>query len=337
MLRECIGSVLSQTRPVQEVIVVNDGSTDDTDAVVKSFGSNIQLIAKANGGKASALNCGIAQSTSDYIWICDDDDIAAPDGAEHLASVLDIDDAIGFAYGTYRSFCDTAFGRSYSSPIWWAYDKEPNINIRFLEGMFTPLNAVMARRSLFMKTGPLSRGVNSIAGLRHGDRLSRGTKAVCVPKVIFSLREHNGMRGTAREPFAADKVLEKWPVYDRKILSRVREEFHLEEFAPTFALNWDSGLRNALPFFSEPAYSQDAPCGTRLSTICAMPQSWARLRRRSKNSSWLKGGFQGNLTRGRRSSGSNAHPLPDKRIWPRYYFCNVPSTGLARPFPVSKR
>src|ERR1700722_2884157 len=104
MLRARFDSILAQSRPMQEIIVVNDGSTDDTENVVKSYGDRVKLISKTNGGKSSALNSALARCTADYIWIFDDDDIAAPDSIDRLAEAMDIDSTIDYAYGTYQNF-----------------------------------------------------------------------------------------------------------------------------------------------------------------------------------------------------------------------------------------
>jgi glycosyltransferase involved in cell wall biosynthesis len=73
-LHEAIDSVLSQTYPNHEVIVVDDGSTDETWTVIQSYGSHVRGIRKENGGVASALNCGVRESTGDYIaWLSHDD------------------------------------------------------------------------------------------------------------------------------------------------------------------------------------------------------------------------------------------------------------------------
>ena len=73
-LREAIDSALSQTYPRHEIIVVDDGSTDKTWALIESFGSVVRGIRKENGGVASALNCGIQQASGDYIaWLSHDD------------------------------------------------------------------------------------------------------------------------------------------------------------------------------------------------------------------------------------------------------------------------
>jgi glycosyltransferase involved in cell wall biosynthesis len=75
-LQEAIDSALSQTYRDIEVIVVNDGSTDQgqTEEIVKTYGSKIRYFCKENGGVASALNLGIRNMTGEYFsWLSHDD------------------------------------------------------------------------------------------------------------------------------------------------------------------------------------------------------------------------------------------------------------------------
>lgn len=75
-LADAINSALNQTYPNIDVIVVNDGSTDDgvTEKVALSYGEKIRYIKKDNGGVSSALNVGIEASVSEWImWLSHDD------------------------------------------------------------------------------------------------------------------------------------------------------------------------------------------------------------------------------------------------------------------------
>lgn len=76
-IKNAINSVLEQTYKNYEVIVVNDGSTDngETEKIVKSFGKKIKYYLKENGGVASALNYGISKAKGDYVsWLSHDDE-----------------------------------------------------------------------------------------------------------------------------------------------------------------------------------------------------------------------------------------------------------------------
>lgn len=79
-----IESALAQTHPAQ-VIVVDDGSTDESRKVIQSFEKDIETIFKANGGQASALNAGFAKAIGDLIFFLDADDMLEPNA---VADVL---------------------------------------------------------------------------------------------------------------------------------------------------------------------------------------------------------------------------------------------------------
>jgi glycosyltransferase involved in cell wall biosynthesis len=74
-----VQSALSQTYPYMEIIIVDDGSTDDTKGVIKQFENQVTYIYKENGGPASARNIGIQLSTGEYIAFLDADDYCMPD------------------------------------------------------------------------------------------------------------------------------------------------------------------------------------------------------------------------------------------------------------------
>ena len=79
---EAIESVLAQTHPVAECVVVDDGSTDATAEVVGRFGAPVRLIRQANAGVATARNRGAAESAARYVAFLDADDAWKPDKLE---------------------------------------------------------------------------------------------------------------------------------------------------------------------------------------------------------------------------------------------------------------
>ncbi len=87
-LPETIESVLNQTYPCMEIIVVNDGSTDNTEEVLESYIGKIKYIYKENGGPGSAVNAGIMAATGKYIARIDDDDLFLPEKLEHQVGMF---------------------------------------------------------------------------------------------------------------------------------------------------------------------------------------------------------------------------------------------------------
>ncbi len=74
-----IQSVIDQTRAADEIIVVDDGSVDNSLEVIAGYSGFVHLIAKRNGGQASALNAGFAASRGDIVFFLDSDDRLLPD------------------------------------------------------------------------------------------------------------------------------------------------------------------------------------------------------------------------------------------------------------------
>lgn len=88
-LRQCIDSALDQTVKASEVIVVDDGSTDESRAVLREYGDRVRVLLKENGGQASAMNAGFAASSGDWVWFVDADDWLVPDAVEQFLAAAD--------------------------------------------------------------------------------------------------------------------------------------------------------------------------------------------------------------------------------------------------------
>ncbi len=84
---EAIESALGQEHPAHEVIVVDDGSTDDLDRALEPFLGRIELVRKENGGGASALNAGAEAASGEFMAILDADDAYDPRRLSALAAL----------------------------------------------------------------------------------------------------------------------------------------------------------------------------------------------------------------------------------------------------------
>lgn len=87
-IERAIRSVLAQTYPAEEVIVVNDGSTDHTSEKVRQFGSRVRLIEQANAGVSAARNAGIQAAAGQWIAFLDADDEWLPNHLEKHRTLL---------------------------------------------------------------------------------------------------------------------------------------------------------------------------------------------------------------------------------------------------------
>jgi glycosyltransferase involved in cell wall biosynthesis len=87
-LPQAVESALGQTRPPQEVIVIDDGSTEDTAAALAPFHGRVTYVRQPNRGVAAARNHGIRIATGRYICLLDHDDVCAPDRLEKQVGAL---------------------------------------------------------------------------------------------------------------------------------------------------------------------------------------------------------------------------------------------------------
>lgn len=95
---EAIESVLAQTHQDLELIVVDDGSTDRTAAVVASFGARVRCVRQQNARQAAARNRGVREATGDYLAFIDADDLWRPEKLAKQLRVLEADPSLGFVY-----------------------------------------------------------------------------------------------------------------------------------------------------------------------------------------------------------------------------------------------
>lgn len=97
-LRDAIDSALDQTYPNIEVVVVDDGSTDNSREVITSYKDQIIPVLKENGGQASAFKAGFAASKGDIICFLDSDDIFVPNKVEKIVNVFTSYQDIGWCF-----------------------------------------------------------------------------------------------------------------------------------------------------------------------------------------------------------------------------------------------
>ena len=151
-LREAIDSVLEQGSSDLELIVVDDGSTDSTPAIIDSYGDQIRCIRQPNAGPAVARNAGARNARGEYLAFLDADDRWLSGILQQMISALDSDLGCVVAYGNLLMV--DSEGRSLATHlIGGDYDHAPSMEE--ILGRMWPImpSAALIRRSAFDACG----------------------------------------------------------------------------------------------------------------------------------------------------------------------------------------
>ena len=115
-LAEGIRSVLDQDYPQKEILVVDDGSTDDTQAILQQFGDTITVFHQKNAGAAVARNTALQRAKGEYIAFLDADDLWLPGKLTAQVSYLETHPQVGLVYANWLVWVDDGTGMYSPAP-----------------------------------------------------------------------------------------------------------------------------------------------------------------------------------------------------------------------------
>lgn len=247
-LPEALSALSAQSLPLHEIIVWDDGSTDDTAAVVRALPGPIRYFHSENGGKSRALNAALAKARGQAIWICDDDDVALPNAAEHLAGLLHAMPQAGLAGGSYRRFgTDPASGRRVESgPGYWPDLSQGSPLRHLLEDIFLFQNATLVRRECYDATGPFREDLARSIDYDMIIRLAARFPVALSEEPLFLQRKHDGPRGPAAARHAAARSDAVWKQADRTVFAPFRDSLPLGLYQAMFEGTPEIARRAAL-------------------------------------------------------------------------------------------
>ena len=232
-IAESLDSILGQTRPPIQVIVINDGSTDCTHSAIKPYLGRIEYLEKANGGRSTAINLGMAKVRGHYVWIMDDDDVALPDALERHLAVLEQHPEFGFTYSNYILAGTGADGRILPAEEKPMSDiPEPERLICMMEQPFLASPSMLVRRSCYQAVGEFDPKLVRCQDYDMNLRLLRQYRSFRVNVPTFYRRLHDGVRGSGADSFPSTEMVRKWQMYGQQIFRRLRRDLPLSEYLP---------------------------------------------------------------------------------------------------------
>jgi glycosyltransferase involved in cell wall biosynthesis len=208
LIGEAIDSVLAQTYRDFEVILVDDGSTDNTRDVLRKYDGQITYLYQDTQGRSKARNTGIGMATGEYIAFLDSDDVWLPHKLERQVPLLDADLAIGLIH-SFTEVIDE-HGRllpEATSSRLVAYDKalKKGYTYEAMSGhclMF--LSTVFIRRECLEAVGPFDPDIPAFEDWDLYLRVALKYRIATIPEPLVRFRIHKGH--TSLEEFVEGRI-----------------------------------------------------------------------------------------------------------------------------------
>lgn len=189
-LDEAVESVFAQTWPRVEIVLVDDGSTDGTRAIIEAWGDRVRAVHGPNCGAAAARATGTQLASSDFLQYLDCDDVLAPDAIATRMEAL-LSTGADVAYGDWQHLVQEPVGSWRSErPVARMIEAiHPDPRIATFTSFWSPPAALLYRRAIVARAGGWKQEVAPIEDARLlQDAALAGATFVHVPGVRASYR-----------------------------------------------------------------------------------------------------------------------------------------------------
>ena len=198
-IKEAIDSVLNQTYENYEIIVINDGSTDNTIKILKNYVNKIRWKNQENKGVVSAKNSGIKIAKGEYFAYLDADDVFLPDKLELQIKKLNENPKLGLV------FCEYYYMDKNGKIIKLI---KPTKKIKLIQDNFIPTSGVICKKSCLEKIGIFEYDVGSDYDWDLWLRISEQFPISYVNKPLLKYRIHSSNISRTRVKNIVDYELE---------------------------------------------------------------------------------------------------------------------------------
>lgn len=229
-MREAIDSALAQTYRNIEVIVVNDGSADNTDKIARSYGEKIVYLKKENGGVSTALNLALEKMTGDYFSWLSHDDRYYPQKIEREMRFLEEN---GFLDKRIIPYSDYDLMDENSQVYLVAVKEHDELTAKpeysLLHGAINGLTLLIPRQA-FTECGNFRTDLRCVQDyVLWGDMMFAGYKFLHIPEVLVTTRLHRMQQGNT-SPVMVSEGEELWINLVKQTDKETRERLEGSEY-----------------------------------------------------------------------------------------------------------
>lgn len=228
-IAESILSIARQMGRDDELLIVDDGSADNTAEVVEGLSVPLRYIRQTNSGKSVALNRAMAMTDGRYVWICDDDDLLLPGAVNDLFTLLENGPA-DMIFGRYTRFRKDGDRKVELGVGYWPDLSTGSLARHILEDSFVMHNAALVTRAAYTRAGPFDPAMLRSQDYEMFVRLALQAPAMFHDRLIFEQRKHDGARGPQSIVHAVDSSEQIWETFDRAIFQKLYDKVDITFF-----------------------------------------------------------------------------------------------------------
>jgi glycosyltransferase involved in cell wall biosynthesis len=200
-------SILAQTYPTIEIIVVHDGSTEDTATVAKRYDGQIRYVLQDNLGAGAARNRGVVLAKGSYLAFLDADDLWMPEKLTEQMAVLAIEPNVDMVYGHAKQFVSPELRNERS--------KQSDEFIEVMPGFH--VGCMLIRRDAFQRVGQFNTNVE-LAEFQdwYSRAIDLGLRSCMLPDIVMKRRIHKNNQGIYKQEHRVEYARFIKTVLDRR-------------------------------------------------------------------------------------------------------------------------
>ena len=229
-LPEALHSIFTQTFTDYELVVVDDGSTDDTAAVLRRFAdARLHVLRQKHKGISAAMNAGLRAARGNYIARLDSDDLWLPDLLATETAVLEAHPEVGVVYGKAQAMAADGSTREHYLGLPLRYPHDALLSLAWTDS--TCNVALLARHVCFTTAGLYDEGLETHEDWDMWLRVARDHRFLFLNQILARVREHEHSITSPSLPTFVEHIERRVQVID-KLYARTDLPSQLYTFKP---------------------------------------------------------------------------------------------------------